>query len=131
MRTTNYYDLWTLWSLNAVTDMKKSAAFRNCTVTIITTALTGTITCYSSNQNWETAPVLSSTAADGNEFSAAQVTNLDSWSSIAWSTGMQFTSNTSVTRYEVNDNNNRFIGFKMTAYTSGSAILRIDMSDNS
>ena len=59
------------------------------------------------------------------------MTSLNSWSAIDGTTGVSYAAaSDGVTRYEVNDNNNRWVGLKVTTYTAGNVAVYVDMSDN-
>lgn len=129
MRTENQYSLWSLSSVSQ-TAMKKSDAFRNCIITLIASGSANlTIKCYASNQ--ETEPDLSAAASASNQYAEVQITSLNDWTGIDWTTWVVYAwSSDWVTRYEVNDNYNRWIGFKVTARSAWAVDIYIDMCDN-
>ncbi len=91
--------------------MKKTGAFRNQGVTLITTGFTGTIKFYASNTpETDTAPDLGNTADSTNSYAVVRSINLQDGNPIDGATGEVFTTNTSVTRYEINDNNANWVG---------------------
>lgn len=127
-RTSNRYSLGT-FSATWFTDMKNSSAFRNQWVTLITNSFSGTIKFYASNQSEQIAPDLNSVASSNNEYSTVRSINLENWDIISWDTGLSLTTNSSVTRYEINDNNNTWVGVGITR-TAGSVEIKLDFTDN-
>lgn len=121
-------------ALSAVgqTKMINSGNFRNSTFTLITTGFTWTIKFYASNQNapGDTIPDLSSAASESNEYSVVQAINLQDGTTVDGNAGVALTTDTSVTRYEVNDNNNSYVGAAVTAYTAWSVKIKLDLVDN-
>ena len=128
-RTSNRYDLWTL-SAVWQTVMVNSSAFRHATVTLIASGSANlTIKCFASNM--ETQPDLSASASATNEYAAQQITDLNTGSGIDGTTWVVYAGSSDwITRYEVNDNNNDWIWFKVTARTAGSVQIKIDMASN-
>ena len=141
-RTNNRYTLQTRNSTGAFhsidsnglatsQNMLKSSAFRNQGFTVITTGFTGTITFHASNADQSgVIPNLSNPANTSNEHSVAQSSNLQDWSNISGIDWLVLTADTSVTRYELNDNNNNFVGASVTAYTWGTVEVKVDFTDN-
>lgn len=141
-RTNNRYTLETRNSIGAFEsidsngsntgiNMFKSWAFRNQGFTLITTGFTWTITFYASNSDQTSNnPDLGSAANEANEYSVVQTSNLQDGSNISGVVWLELTNNTNVTRYELNDNNNNFIGAAVTAYTGGTAQIKVDFTDN-
>lgn len=129
--STGSFDILNSAGTSTGENMLKTGAFRNQWITVITTAFTGTVKFSSSNAT-ETGdiPDTSSTASATNEHSVVQSINLQDGNTVNGNTGVAFTSETSVTRYEVNDNNTNFIGAVVSAYTSGSVEIKIDITDN-
>lgn len=111
--------------------MKKSGAYRNQGITLITTWFTGTIKFYASNATETgTIPNLTNTADTDNEYSVVQSINLQDGNTIDGNTWVVLAADTSVTRYEVNDNNTSFIGVAVTARTGWSVEIKVDFTDN-
>ena len=130
-RTNNARELGT-FSTNTQSDMTKCWPFRNQGFTLITTGFTGTVKFYASNapQTWGTAPDLSASADATNEFAVVQSINLQDGASIDGATWVPFTTNTSVTRYEVNDNNTNWIWIKTSWVSAWNVVIRLDLTDN-
>lgn len=130
-RSHNRYNL-TETALSAVgqTAMINSSAFRNQGFTLITTGFTGTIQFYASNSDLGITPNLSQAASATNEYSVVQTINLQNGNTIDGDTWVALVTDTSVTRYEFNDNNNSYVGAAVTARTAGSVIIRVDLTDN-
>ena len=123
-------NIWT-FTTNTQSVMITSADFRTSTLTLITTWFTGTIKFFASNADrvW-TRPDLSAAASATNEFAPVRSINLDSWDPIAWSTGIPFTIDTSVSRFELNDNFNTFIWVQTSGVTVGSIKVIVGLVDN-
>ena len=141
-RTNNRYTLETKSAVGAFNvlnsagtstseNMVKTGAFRNQWITVITTAFSGTINFSASNatETWS-IPDIDSAADTNNEHSVVQSIDLQSGATIDGNTWIVLVADTSVTRYEVNDNNTNFIGAAISAYTSGSVEIKIDLTDN-
>ena len=130
LRTTAYYDLWTLDAASEYTTMIYSWDFRNAIFTIIAdNSANATIKFYGSNS--ETRPSLASAASSTNEYSPTQVIDLDDHSAINWDTWVSFNwSQDWVTRYEINENWNKWLWVKMTARSAWDVTIRVDLADN-
>lgn len=129
-RVNNRATLWT-FSTNTQSNMVKCWAFRNQWITLITTGFTWTIKFYASNsdETW-TIPDLSTTANTTNEFSTVQITSLVDWSNIDWNTWITFTADTSVLRYEINDNNVNWLWIKTSLVSVWNIEVKLDLTDN-
>ena len=130
LRTTAYYDLGTLDATNEFTPMVFSKDFRTAVFTVIAAnSANATIKFYWSNS--ETRPTLWSAASTTNEYDEAQVINLDTHAWIDGGTWVAFAwSSDGITRYEMNENGNNWIGVKMTARSAGSVTIKVDLYDN-
>ena len=130
LRTTAYYELGTLDAANEYTPMIFSKDFRTAVFTVIAAdSANATIKFYWSNS--ETRPTLWSAASTTNEYDEAQVINLDTHAWVDGSTGVVFAwSSDGITRYELNENGNNWIGVKMTARSAGSVTIKVDLYDN-
>lgn len=129
-RTNTAYNLGT-FTADGNTTMKPSQPFRNQGFTLITTGFSWTIKFYASNAKITgTKPDLSVAASATNEYSVVQTINLQDWNPVDGATWISFTTDTSVSRYEVNDNNNNFVWVGITNVTAGSVTVRLDMTDN-
>ena len=130
MRTTAYYDLWTLDAADEYTAMIFSQDFRNAVFTVIAAnSAACTIKSYSSNS--ETRPSLWDAASDTNEYASTQVINLKNWTPIDWDTWIVFAwAEDGITQYEINENGNKWLWVKMTARAAWDVKLRVDLSDN-
>jgi hypothetical protein len=130
-----------MWRVNTVlplgtfavtgqTVMKKSWAFRNQGITLITTGFTGTIKFYASNtEETQTAPDLSTTADSTNSYAVVRVINLQDGNAVDGATGLPFTTDTSISRYEINDNNANWVWVGITR-SAGTVEIRLSLTDN-
>ena len=128
LRTRVDYDLWT-FILTSNSPMVYSWDFRHAVITLIaSSSFAWTVKFYTSNM--ETQPSLWSTASASNEYIATNVVNLDSWSSIAWSTWLTYTGAEDwLSKYEIDENLNKWIWIKVTR-TAWTLIAKIDLSSN-
>lgn len=128
MRQTAQSTEFTLSSLNEATPMVLAQDFRHIGFNIdADDTASYTITAYASNQ-WE-RPDLTSAVSSTNQYSTVQVKDLVDNASIDGGTGIVISAD-GFTRYEVNDNNARWIGLKVTAYTSGTLTAQFLLSTN-
>ncbi len=128
-RNHNRYDLGTFAADGSSTPVN-STYFRNATVTIIAASSAALVLkCYTSNGS--TPPDLTAAASATNEYAPTQITNLDTWANVPWSTWITFAGSSDwVTRYEINDNSNDWIGFSVSSWTVWSVTIKIDMTTN-
>ena len=132
-RTTAFYPVTgslSLGELNANTKMLPSADFRHAVWTLATDDnFTGTITFYSSNS--EDRPDLDVSASVTNEYGVVQVISLADGSPIdGWTWLVYAGTENAVAQFEINENANKWLWAKVTAYTSGTANMKIDLYDN-
>lgn len=127
-RKTIKYDLTSLTALNEATPMILSGDFRNAVFTIHATDTAAyTLKFYISNQ--EERPDLTSAVSATNLYSETKVINLNDGASITGTTWLAVSAN-GVIMVELNQNLNRWIWVKVSAYTSGTANLSVTLSDN-
>lgn len=122
------YDLDAISTLDSATPMVLAEDFRHIWLNLdASDTAVYTLTVYASDQ--ENRPDLTSAVSATNNFTAVQVINKDNTDSIDGSTWIVITAD-GFTRYEVNDNSARWIGVKITAYTTGVAKIQIALDDN-
>ena len=130
LRRKKSVDLGT-FTTNSESVMSNSSDFRTATITLINTGFTGTVKFLASNALYTgDAPDLSVAASSTNEYAVVQSINLQTGDNIAGGTGIATTTDTSVTRYEINDNNNNFVWIQTSSVSAGSVVVRLDMVDN-
>jgi len=130
LRNMKSVDLGT-FSTNTQSVMSSSADFRTATFTLITTWFTGTIKFFASNaDNVWTAPDLSSTANTSNEYSTVRSIDLNDGTAIDGDIWITSTIETAVRRFEINDNNNNWVGIKTSSVTAWSIQVKLDLVDN-
>lgn len=119
------------FTTNTQSEMISSADFRTATLTLITTGFTGTIKVFASNADrvW-IVPDLSVAASATNQHATVRSIDLENGDTIAWDTGVAYTTDTSVRRFEINDNNNTFAGVQTSLVTVWSIEVQIDFVDN-
>lgn len=126
-QTVTYWPV-TLDANGEATPMFFSKDFRNATFTIIgSNTSVATIKFYASNS--DSRPDLTAAASSSNVYTTAQVVDLNDGSSISWSTGLVLSSD-GIKEVEINQNNNTWVGAKITAYTSGTVTVSVSFSDN-
>lgn len=129
-RDTAYYSLLEEQGAVGQSKMIRSGDFRHAVFTIIADdTFTGTVQFFSSNS--ETRPDLSLAASGDNEYAASQTIKLIDGSSVEWGTGLVFTgAEDGVSQVEINENANKWLGVKVTAYTAGNVTVKVDLADN-
>lgn len=126
-------DRYNLEAANEATPMVLGTDYRNATITVIAeNNANATVQFYAGNGELNVQPDLTNPASSTNEYSTAQVIDLSDWQPVPGDTGIVFTgSQDGIYRYELNDNNNNWVGVRMTARTAGNVRIKIDLSDNS
>lgn len=134
--TASYGDNDERYNLNttaSATPMVLATDFRHATITVFAEwNANATIQFYTGNWDINTQPDLTQPASVTNEYTTAQVIDLSDGQPVSGETGIVFTwSQDGISRYEVNDNNNNWVGVRMTARSAGNVRIKIDLSDNS
>lgn len=124
-------ELWT-FTATGETAMTNTSNFAWVVITVITTAFTGDIKFYASNQKSlnTSRPNLSVAASATNEYSTVAIINAENDWGIDWNTGLSLTANTSQKRYHINDGNTNWVGLIISGSVSWSVVLKIDATDN-
>ena len=122
------YDMATIDAVNEATPMVLAVDFRHIWLDLNAADTAAyTLTVYASDQ--ESRPDLTSAVIATNTYSVVQVINKDTGAAIDGTTGIVIAAN-GFTRYEINDNSARWVWVKLTAFTTGSATVKIALNDN-
>lgn len=130
MRTSNRYWPFTLDANWEAVNGILSQDFRNAVLTVIAGSSANlTFKVYASTQ--ENKPDFTDTASASNEYSPTLVVDLDTWTNIQGSVWITYWgSDDWIYKYEINQNANRWIWCKITAYTAWTITVYVDLYDN-
>ena len=131
LRTTASYDLWTLDAANEFTPMIFSQDFRTAVFTLVGAGSANATVKFFGSWQEGSRPTLEDVASATNEYSSVQVVRLSDWTPIDWDTGVVYAwASDWVSRYEINENGNQWLGIKMTARAAWSVSIKVDLYDN-
>lgn len=129
MRQSVQYWPFTLDANGEATVLVLAQDFRHIGFDIEASSVTTGFTFTAIASNSEDRPDANSVASSTNKYSTVWFMNLEDGAKVDGDTGQGITAD-GFTRYEINDNNARWVWVKITALTDGVATVNFILSDN-
>ena len=128
MRDQNYYQIMDAAASNGASREALVLDYRHIVVAVSTAGFTGTLKFAGSIQ--EAAPNFEATQSATNAFDYVQAQKMEDNSDVAGDTGLELTTDTSVTLYEVNTNALRHFAVVASSVSAGSVTVQLLGSSN-